>query len=135
MPLIRPTLRRRISVEGPRDADDVWDRYQRPGRWTEWSPQIRGVDYPAEFLAPHTSGTVRGPARLPVRFRVLHVDATAAVRSWSWTASAAGVRLTLHHTVEPIATGTRTGLVVEGFAPAVLGYLPVAGWALHRLVR
>jgi hypothetical protein len=70
--LLRPSLRRRLSVEGPRDADDVWDRYLRPDRWPEWSPQIRSVDY--------------------------------------------------------------AGLTIDGFAPAVLFYLPVAHWALRRLV-
>ncbi|WP_344933352.1 hypothetical protein [Actinoplanes nipponensis] len=57
------------------------------------------------------------------------------MRTWSWTASAAGVRLTLLHTVQATAAGTRTGLTVVGFAPAVAGYLPVARWALRRLVR
>ena len=47
---------------------------------------------------------------------------------------AAGVRLVLHHTVAAAGTGTRTGLTVAGFAPAVLGYLPLARVALRRLV-
>ena len=62
------------------------------------------------------------------------VDATGPVRSWSWSVSLAGVRLVLCHTVEADADGTRTGLTVEGFAPAVLGYLPIARVALLRLV-
>jgi hypothetical protein len=33
------------------------------------------------------------------------------------------------------AAGTRTGLTIEGFAPAVIAYLPAARWALRRLVR
>lgn len=130
-----PALRREITVEGPRDTDDVWDRYVRPRRWPEWSPQIRSVDYPAELLAPGTTGVVRGPARLPVHFQIIGVDAAGPVRTWSWTASAAGVQLTLLHTVEAVAAGTRTGLTVIGFAPAVTGYLPMAWWALRRLVH
>jgi hypothetical protein len=131
----RPALRRAISVEGPRAAGDVWDRYVRPERWPEWSPQIRSVDYPGERLAAGTSGVVHGPARLPVRFRILDVEEAGPVRRWSWTASAAGVRLTLLHTVEATAGGTRTGLTIEGFAPAVAAYLPAAWWALRRLVH
>ncbi|GAA3208598.1 SRPBCC family protein [Dactylosporangium siamense] len=129
------TLRREISVEGPRDVDDVWDRYVRPGRWPEWSPQIRSVDYPLEVLRPATSGVVHGPAGIRVRFHVVDVDGRSAIRSWSWIVSVAGVRLTLRHTVQAIAAGTRTGLAVEGFAPVVASYLPVARVALHRLVR
>ena len=130
-----PALRREITVEGPRPTDDVWDRYVRPQRWPEWSPQIRSVDYPGEMLAPGTTGVVRGPAGLPVPFQVIGVDAAGPVRTWSWTASAAGVKLTLLHTVEATATGTRTGLTVVGFAPVVAGYLPMAWWALRRLVH
>jgi hypothetical protein len=130
-----PTLRRTFDVEGPRAADDVWDRYVRPGRWPEWSPQIRSVDYPGECLAPGTSGVVHGPVGLPVRFQIIEVQASGPVRHWSWTASAAGVELMLLHTVEAIAAGTRTGLTIEGFAPAVALYLPVARLGLRRLVR
>jgi hypothetical protein len=128
-------LRRVVHVEGPRDPDDVWDRYVRPRRWPEWSPQIRSVQYPGERLAPGTSGVVRGPAGLPVRFRILDVDESGPVRAWSWVVSVAGVRLTLEHTVAVVATGARTGLTIDGFAPAVVAYLPVARWALRRLVR
>ncbi|MGX6604778.1 SRPBCC family protein [Micromonosporaceae bacterium Da 78-11] len=128
-------LHREIGVEGPRSADDVWDRYLRPRRWPEWSPQIRAVDYPRETLAAGTAGVVHGPAGLPVQFQVLDVDGSGPVRAWTWAASAAGVRLVLRHTVEATADGTRTGLTVDGFAPAVLAYLPAARWALHRLVH
>lgn len=126
------TLRRELVVDGPRDAGDVWDRYVRPARWPEWSPQIRSVDYDRERLAPGTSGVVHGLGGLRVPFRVRDVD--EAARRWTWSASALGVRLDLEHTVAPHGAGTRTGLTVEGPAPAVAGYLPAAWWALRRLV-
>ena len=135
MTIDRPTLRRALEVRGPRPADDVWDRYFRPQRWPEWSPQIRSVDCSAPTLRPGITGTVHGPGRLPVRFTVLRVDPEPPVRSWSWAVSAAGVRLRLWHTVEATAAGSRTVLAIEGFAPAVLLYLPAARWALHRLVH
>ncbi|WP_250038319.1 SRPBCC family protein [Paractinoplanes maris] len=125
------TLRRSLEVVGPRPADDVWDRYARPERWPEWSPQIRAVDYPEAVLRAGVSGTVRGPLGFPVRFRVLTVTPP---RAWSWVVSAAGVRLTLWHTVEATERGTRTLLAIEGFAPAVLLYLPAARIALGKLV-
>ncbi|WP_250006640.1 SRPBCC family protein [Actinoplanes sp. M2I2] len=125
------TLRRALEVVGPRPADDVWDRYARPGRWPEWSPQIRSVDYPEPVLRAGVSGTVHGPLGFPVRFRIEQVTPP---RAWSWVVSAAGVRLTLWHTVEATAAGTRTLLAIEGFAPAVLLYLPAARLALGKLV-
>jgi hypothetical protein len=129
--LVVMTLRRALEVSGPRDADDVWDRYARPQRWPEWSPQIRAVDYSWPTLRPGTPGAVRGPFGFPVRFRVLRVTPP---RAWSWVVSAAGVRLTLWHTVEAIPGGSRAVLAIEGFAPAVLLYLPLARLALRRLV-
>jgi hypothetical protein len=131
----RPALHREIRVEGPRPAGDVWDAYVRPARWPEWSPQIRSVDYPGNRLVPGTDGVVHGPGGLPVHFHILDVHDAGPVRSWSWTATAAGVRLTLLHTVEAVPAGTRTTLTIDGFAPVVAAYLPVARWALRRLVR
>ena len=128
------TTRRTITVSGPRAADDVWDRYVRPRRWPEWSPQIRSVDYPGELLAADTTGVVHGPAGLRVSFEVTRVEDAVPVRNWSWVAALAGVELELVHTVEPIAAGTRTTLTVAGFWPVVAGYLPVAWIALKRLV-
>ncbi|BBH70215.1 hypothetical protein ACTI_69000 [Actinoplanes sp. OR16] len=125
---------RSVTVSGPRPAEDVWDRYVRPRRWPEWSPQIRYADHPAETIAPQQTGVVHGRGGIRVPFRILDVDATGPVRSWSWAVRVAGLRLHLRHTVEPIAGGTRAGLVVSGFAPVVLLYLPVARMALRRLV-
>jgi hypothetical protein len=131
----RPTLRHSMTVCGPRAADDVWDRYMRPRRWPEWSPQIRSVDYPAETLDPQTTGVVHGPAALRASFRILDVTATGPIRSWAWSVSAAGVELDLVHVVEATPAGTRTVLTMHGFAPAVLLYLPAARFALYTLVH
>jgi hypothetical protein len=129
------TLHRDVTVCGPRDPDDVWDRYVRPRRWPEWSPQIRSVQYPAETLIPQTAGRIRGPAGLSARFRILDVTTDGPARSWSWSVASGGVHLHLAHAVESTAGGTRTRLSVRGPAPAVLLYLPFARLALHRLVR
>ncbi|MEU4624718.1 SRPBCC family protein [Actinoplanes sp. NPDC023801] len=134
MILDRLRLTRTTAVCGPCPVDEVWDRYLRPGRWPEWSPQIRSVTYPAGTLRPGTGGVVHGPGGLRLGFRVLDVDPAGPVRAWSWAVTAAGVRLELRHTVEATPSGTRTGLVVRGPAPVVLLYLPVARLALRRLV-
>ena len=125
-------MERTVAVRGPRPADDVWDRYLRPRRWPEWSPQISSVSYPHETLVAGTTGVVHGPLGVRVPFRVLSVESTGPVRGWSWQVNALGVGMRLHHTVEP---GTRSTLTIRGLAPAVLLYLPVALLALRRLVR
>ncbi len=132
-------VRREISMRGPRPPDEVWDRYVRPARWPEWSPQIRGVEYAHERLAPGTGGVVRGPLRLPVPFQVLAVDGDdPARRAWRWRAGLLGVHVELEHVVEPAPSprgGSLTRLVVSGPAPVAVPYLPLARLALHRLVH
>jgi hypothetical protein len=115
-------MRLTLSAHGPRDPADVWDRYVRPARWPEWSPQIRSVDHPGPRLYPGAVGTVHGPLGVRLPYTVHDVDSGA--RRWSWTAGP----FHLVHTVSP------TTLVITGPAPLVLLYAPLARWALHRLV-
>ncbi|WP_420120571.1 SRPBCC family protein [Nakamurella sp.] len=127
-------MQRSVAVAGPAPPDLVWIRYVRPDRWPGWSPQIQGVDYAGDELAPGTAGVVRGPCALAVPFEILAVDAQR--RSWTWRVQPPVVgALTLVHGVEPAGSGTRTTLDVSGPAPVVLAYLPVARLALGRLVR
>ena len=51
-----------VRAVGPAAPDAVWDRYQRPDRWHEWSPQIRSVDYPGEIIAAGGTGGHMIPA-------------------------------------------------------------------------
>jgi Polyketide cyclase / dehydrase and lipid transport len=138
VPRLPLALRRQIAVTGPQPPDEVWDRYVRPARWAQWSPQITGVDYGPERLVPGTKGLVRGPLGLPVPFEVLAVDESdPARRLWRWRAGALGVQVELEHVVEPDRSepgGSRTVLVLSGPAPVVVPYLPLARLALHRLV-
>jgi hypothetical protein len=123
-----------LEVTGPAEPQVAWDRYLEPARWSSWSPQIRSVTSSDDRLVTGTSGQVRGPLGLAVPFVVDAVD--EAARTWSWTVRPGPLVLRLHHGVRPAAAGgSLTWLVVEGPAPVVLGYLPLAGLALRRLVR
>lgn len=132
-----------VTASGACPPDEAWDRYVRPRRWPEWSPQIRAVEYPGERLTAGTSGVVRGPAGVPVSFRILSVDESDPdLRRWSWSVRVAGVALRLEHLVEPRPgpargepRGSRTTLTVHGPVPLVVAYLPLARLALRRLVR
>ena len=44
------------------------------------------------------------------------------------------IRLRLRHDVVPNGGGSRTRLWVAGPLPVVVPYLPIAAWALRRLV-
>ncbi|HEX2903660.1 MAG TPA: SRPBCC family protein [Jatrophihabitans sp.] len=122
-------MRRHLVVRGSAPVQLMWDRYVRPVHWPEWSPQIRRVDYAAQSLRPGTRGVVHGPAGVRVPFAITAVDPMG--RSWRWTVQLGPVRVRLAHLV----TDGGTELVVEGPAPIVLAYLPVAHLALTRLVR
>ena len=123
-----------LTARGPRSADEVWERYARPAVWSEWAPQITGVDCSAQRLAAGVTGSVHGPLGVRARFEVDEWDETA--RRWRWHASSGPVRLRLTHTVATDGgAGVATGLTVDGAAPFVLAYLPVARYALHRLVH
>lgn len=125
-----------VSASGSADPETVWDRYVRPARWPQWSPQIRSVDYPGEVIAAGGHGVVHGPCGVPVAFEILEVDVDD--HSWRWQVTLVGITLTLDHVVAagPAgAAGTTTRLDITGPAPVVLAYAPIARLALGRLVR
>ena len=127
-----------LNARGPAEPSEVWDRYVRPGRWPEWSPQLRRVSYDGgPTLTVGRTGRVYGPLGVSAGFLITAV--APAERRWSWRVTAGRIGLDLTHAVEPdgaaAAGGTRTTLTIEGPAPIVLGYLPLAQLALQRLVR
>lgn len=119
-------------MTGPLPLARVWERYAVPACWPRWAPQITGVTASATRIAPGVSGRVHGPLGLRVRFTVTDVDEQR--RTWAWDVRLGPVRLHLRHGVEPDPRGCATWLVVRGPAPVVAGYLPVARFALRRLV-
>ncbi|WP_323095715.1 SRPBCC family protein [Intrasporangium sp. YIM S08009] len=126
-------MRLRLTATGDAAPEVVWERYRDLRLWPTWSPQVRGVDAPADLLATGLRGVVVGPvgARLP--FEVLDVD--EAAMSWRWRVRAGFVDAVLDHAVRPAPRGTTTDLVVTAPSVFALGYAPVARLALHRLVR
>ncbi|MGY1690204.1 SRPBCC family protein [Geodermatophilus sp. SYSU D01105] len=123
-----------LHATGPEAPAEVWERYAVPARWPEWAPQITGVDVPGPRLVAGVAGRVRGPVGVALPFVVDAVD--EAARQWSWTVSLGPVRLHLLHWVaEGPDGGSTTGLRMDGPAPVVVGYAPLARLAIGRLVR
>jgi hypothetical protein len=124
----------RLTASGPVAPAAAWERYAVPAAWPTWAGHITSVEADGDRLREGLRGTVSGPLGLGVRFEVTAVD--EAARTWSWDVRFGPVELHLHHDVsERPGGGTVTGLVVDGPAPVVLGYAPVARAALGRLVR
>lgn len=124
---------RRIAVCGPVSPQVSWDRYAELNRWSTWAPQISSVEADGDLLHPGLTGRVRTSVGVSVPFVVTDVDAPAM--TWSWIAWVGPVRLTLHHAITPRGTGARASLAIEGAAPLVTAYAPLAWWALRHLVR
>ena len=122
-----------VAASGTAEPDVVWDRYVHPARLSEWSPQIRSVDYPDPTIATGGRGTVHGPCGVGVAFEILAVDTDN--HCWTWRVTVAGITVVLGHDVFPQETGSRTTLNISGPAPVVIGYAPIARIALSRLVR
>jgi hypothetical protein len=117
------------SARGRASAALVWERYAVPAFWAGWAPQIRRVETAAARIAPGVTGTVHGPLGVRVAFVVTAVD--EAARTWAWDVALGPLHLHLRHGVEDDGA---TWLTVDGPAPVLAAYLPVARIALQRLV-
>ncbi|MGB3763232.1 MAG: hypothetical protein WA966_08415 [Ornithinimicrobium sp.] len=95
-----------------------------------------------------TTGEVCGPLGVRVPFTVDAVDEQS--RTWAWTVHVCArgrnlITVSLAHGVEAPAVGGRaaddhgggctTWLRLQGAWPVVVGYVPLAWYALGRLVR
>jgi hypothetical protein len=124
----------RLHATGAVHPDEAWDRYLHPAKWSDWSPQIRGVETDAVRIDPGVTGRVVGPLGLRAPFVVDAVD--DAAREWTWSVDIGPGTLVLVHWVRPGPEGgTTTGLRVSGPVLPVVGYVPLAAFALQRLVR
>ena len=99
-------------------------------------PQLRRVEYAPSRLTAGTGGRVVGPGGVWADFWIEDVD--EAARRWTWTVRRGPLTLVLEHGVETagagVGAGSRTWLAIRGPAPVVVPYLPLARYALHRLV-
>lgn len=127
-------MRRELAVAGPADPEVVWERYVRIESWPTWAPFISATAASGTELVPGLTGTVHGPLGARVEFVVDAVDSEQ--RTWRWSVRSGPAALRLGHEVlARAAGGTVATLTLDGLAPVVLGYLPAASLALHRLTR
>lgn len=122
-----------VRASGPLDARQAWDRYVQPSCWPSWAPQISRVEYPFDRLTEGARGRVFGPLGVHLDFVVDAVDEDA--REWAWTVRFGPLRMQLAHGVAAVERGASTWLRLRGPLPVVLAYVPLARFALHRLVH
>ncbi|MGI8459143.1 MAG: SRPBCC family protein [Propionibacteriaceae bacterium] len=124
-----------LRAHGTAPVEVAWERYADPACWAEWSPQIRAVATVATRIAPGVRGTVVAPFGMRVPFEVLAVD--EAARTWRWRVRLGPAAIELDHAVRSENGQTLTTLDLSGplsAVPLLLGYAPVAQFALRRLV-
>jgi uncharacterized protein YndB with AHSA1/START domain len=121
------------SVESSASPERVWALIARPGRWSEWSPHVRG----AEGLG---SPTVRAGARGSVVLRggmrtAARVTDVVPGESWTWEVGG----LTVRHSVRPTAGGCRIEHEVTGSSRAwsavAVAYAPIIGLIARNIAR
>lgn len=128
---MRPSVAR---AAGPVHPDEAWQRYLRPERWTEWSPQVRHVHSDSDVIVAGSAGTVRTLGGVAVRFVVLDVD--AAARTWTWRVRVGPLVMVLEHLLHARpGGGTRAEVVIHAPFPVARLYRVPATVALYRLVH
>lgn len=121
-----------LHAHGGVDPATAWHRYDELALWPRWAPHLRRVDADAPTLT--AGGRVRGPLGVTAGFAVVAVEPER--RRWTWRVRSGPLVVLLEHGVDapPGGTGSRTWLTMRGPYPVLLGYAPLAWWALHRLV-
>jgi uncharacterized membrane protein len=104
----------RIDVEAP--VEQVWEVLLDVERWPEWATTVTSVrrldDGP---LAVRSRVRVEQPRIPPTEYVVTELEPR---RSFTWAATAPGVRTTARHMLEDLGTGgTRVTLAVEQAGP------------------
>lgn len=122
-----------LRASGPRPADEVWERYTDPQRWSSWSPQIRRVDADGRIRPGLTGRVASWLPGVGVEFQILDVDARQ--RTWSWSVRSGPLRLVLEHGVAGSSGRSSTWLRLHGPGLALLAYAPLAQLSLLRLVH
>jgi len=104
----------RIDVEA--SVERVWEVLREVERWPEWAPRSPRCDVWTTGRSP--SGPGPGGAAPDPSNRVRVVTELEPGRSFSWVATAPGVRTTARHLLEALGTGnTRVLLAVEEAGP------------------
>ncbi|RAV03717.1 SRPBCC family protein [Mycolicibacter senuensis] len=105
---------------------DVWAVLADIERWPDWTASMREITrLDSGPLRVGSTARVQQPAGRPLVFTISEL---IAERSFTWTASAAGMRSTGYHELTPTESGVRAVLTFALTGPmAWLGRLAAAG--------
>ncbi len=112
-------------------VDAAWAWLTDTRHWPEWGPTVTDVrlDHEGHVLRADSTGSVRTPVGLWLRFEVEQWRREPNRREWSWRVG--GIAATSHRVVRR-ENGCRISLGAPIWAPA---YLPVLEVGVRRLAR
>jgi uncharacterized protein YndB with AHSA1/START domain len=114
------------------DPRTVWTLLTELERWPEWTAsteQVTRLD--AGMLRVGSRARVRQPKGRPRVWTVTELDAE---RSFTWTATSTGMRLTGGHTITPITLGVHAGVSFEVAGPLAWLGSSIAGARIRHYV-
>jgi hypothetical protein len=117
------------AIEIAAEPAVVWSVWTDLEHWPRWTPSVARI----ERLTPIAPGDSKGIA-VGLRVRIHQPRFPAAVwrvaevndgRSFVWVSTSIGARITAHHRIEALATGSRVsmGLAFEGAIARLIGWL------------
>jgi hypothetical protein len=111
-----------ISVEIAAPPEIVWPIMEDGERWHEWTPSVRSIRLLDKPLRVGSRAVIRQPRFPPALWTVTALEPG---RGFTWKSGLPGMWVHAHHTVEPIAGGTRATLrlVYEGALARLVGRL------------
>ncbi len=111
---------------------DVWAVLADVERWPEWTASMREITRldPGPLRVGSTA-RVRQPAGRPMVWTVTELTSE---RSFTWTASAAGIRFTGYHQLTPAGSGVRAVLTFTLTGPMAWPAGLLAGGRIRRYV-
>ncbi len=111
-----------VMIDAP--ASEVWAVYSDVERWPEWTASVSRVELVAgDAVAVGARARIAQPKLPKAEWEVTDV---APGRSWTWVATAPGVRTTAIHTIEPVGpsrTRVHQTLIQRGLLGALVGRL------------
>jgi uncharacterized membrane protein len=117
------------TVEVAAPPEVVWAVMSDVEGWPRWTASVSSVELVTP--GPLRVGSVAKVKQPKLASATFVVDGYEEGRSFSWTASAAGVTSTGDHRIEPTATGSRVTLVLHQ-SGALAGFV---GLAYAKLIR
>jgi hypothetical protein len=111
---------RSVDIAAPPDV--VWAVMEDGERWHEWTASVRSIRLLDKPLRVGSRALIRQPRFPPARWTVTALEPG---RSFTWKSGMPGMWVFAHHSVEPVATGTRATLRLdyEGALARLMGRL------------